>query len=298
MAKGLLIDLLIECRCIQKHLKNTLPHRSRSHVISWLFYHLMSEGKVNMALQLLAEDSKGGVLSLDSSIPLGTDSSGNQLFCSVRDILLEKHPHGRGAAPHVLLDCTTEKPCYDPVIFQCLTGDVIKWAAIHTHGAAGPSGGDAYVWRWMCTSFGDAAASLCDTLACVACYLSTTAVDSAVLMPFVACRLIPLDKRPGVRPIGIGDVPHQIIAKAILFSVGDDVSAAGPLQTCAGHVAGSEVAVYAMRDMFHSADCEAALLVDASNAFNSINCNTVIHNILILCPALSTVLHNTYSAAV
>ena len=51
-----------------------------------------------MALQLLAEDSKGGVLSLDSSIPLGTDSSGNQSFCSVRDILFDKHPYGRATA--------------------------------------------------------------------------------------------------------------------------------------------------------------------------------------------------------
>lgn len=87
--------------------------------------------------------------------------------------------------------------------------------------------------------------------------------------------------------------------QAILFSVCDDVvSAAGPLQTCAGHVAGSEAAVYAMQDVFHTADCEAALLVDTSSVFNSINCKTTLHNISILCPALSTVLHNTYSAAV
>ena len=259
----------------------------------------MSEGKVNMALRLLAEDSKGGVLLLDSSIPSGTDSSGNQSFHSVRDILFDKHPHGRAAAPHVLLDCTTEKPCYDPVIYQCLTGDVIKRAAIHTHGAAGPSGVDACAWRRICTSFGDASASLCDALASAARCLSTTLVDSAVLMPFVACRLIPLDKRPGVRSIGIGDVPRRIIAKAILVSVGDDVvSAAGPLQTCAGHAAGSEAAVHAMWDMFQTADCEAALLVDASNAFNSINRKAALHNISILCPALSTLLCNTYSATV
>ena len=45
-----------------------------------------------------------------------------------------------GLLSHVLLDCTTEKPCYDPVIFHCLAGDVIKRAVIHIHGAAGPSG--------------------------------------------------------------------------------------------------------------------------------------------------------------
>ena len=87
----------------------------------------------------------------------------------------------------------------------------------------------------------------------------------------------------------------MITGTAILFSVGDDViSAAGPLQTCAGHAAGSEAAIHAMREMFCTADCEAALLVDASNAFNSINRKAALHNIAILCPALSTVLHNTY----
>ena len=45
-------------------------------------------------------------------------------------------------------------------------------------------------------------------------------------------------------------------------------------------------------------DCEVALSVDASNAFNSINHKAALHNIVILCPALSTVLHSTYSAAV
>ena len=53
-----------------------------------------------------------------------------------------------------------------------------------------------------------------------------------------------------------------------------------------------------MRDMFYTANCEAALLVDASNAFNFINCKAALHNIAILCLSLSTVLHNTYSATV
>ena len=118
-------------------------------------------------------------------------------------------------------------------------------------------------------------------------------------MPFVACRLIPLDKRPGVRPIGIGDMPHRIVAKAILYVIGDDiVLAVGPLQTCAGQSAGSEAAVYAMKNMFDDSDCEAALLVDATNAFNCVNRQAALHNISILCPAFSTILNNTYAQPV
>lgn len=57
----------------------------------------------------------------------------------------------------------------------------------------------------------------------------------------MACRLIPLNKNKGVRPIGIGEVPRRIIGKSILKAVGDDIQeAAGPLQACAGHEAGCE----------------------------------------------------------
>ena len=41
-------------------------------------------------------------------------------------------------------------------------------------------------------------------------------------------------------------------------------------------------------------DIEAALLVDATNAFNSINRQAALHNINIICPPLAQVLINTY----
>ena len=54
------------------------------------------------------------------------------------------------------------------------------------------------------------------------------------LSPILACRLIALDKCPGVRPIGVGETVRRIIAKAILSVVKDDVlQAAGSLQLCA-----------------------------------------------------------------
>ena len=102
-----------------------------------------------------------------------------------------------------------------------------------------------------------------------------------------------------MRPIGIGDVPRRIVSKAVLYAIGDDiVSAAGPLQTCTGHEAGSEAAVHAMKELFGAVTSEAALLVDASNAFNCINRQAALHNISKLCPSFSTILQNTYRAPV
>ena len=176
-------------------------------------------------------------------------------------------------------------------LFEQLTGDLIKWAALCTHGAAGPSGVDAYAWRRLCSSFGSASMALCNSLAAIARRLCTQDVDSVELMAFVACRLIPLDKKPRVRPIGVGDVPRRIIAKAILHVIGDDIQlAAGALQTCAGHDAVLEAAIHAMKSIFDDDDTQAALLVDATIAFYLVNRQVALHSISVLCPSFSTTL--------
>ena len=61
------------------------------------------------------------------------------------------------------------------------------------------------------------------------------------IKPFLTCRLIALDKNPGVRLIGICEVPRQIISKAILFILKNDIQdAVGSLQLCGGQVAGNQ----------------------------------------------------------
>ena len=49
-----------------------------------------------------------------------------------------------------------------------------------------------------------------------------------------------------------------------------------------------------MRHIFESAETEAVILADATNAFNSLNRQTALRNIRHLCPSLSKVLTNTY----
>ena len=72
--------------------------------------------------------------------------------------------------------------------------------------------------------------------------------------------------------------------------IGQDIqSAAGPLQSCAGHEAGCEATVHAMKEIQELDETEAILLVDAENAFNTINRQAALHNIKVLCPGISTV---------
>ena len=55
-----------------------------------------------------------------------------------------------------------------------------------------------------------------------------------------------------------------------------------------------EAAVHAMKAIFEDKDTQAILLIDAKNAFNSINWQTALRNIQGICPSLSTITTNTY----
>ena len=61
-----------------------------------------------------------------------------------------------------------------------------------------------------------------------------------------------------------------------------------------GQEAACESSVHTMRQIFADANTEAVLLVDASNAFNSLNWQAALKNAHILCPILAPVLTNMY----
>jgi len=90
-------------------------------------------------------------------------------------------------------------------------------------------------------------------------------------------------------------VVRRIVAKAVLSIIREDIKmVAGPLQLCAGQMAGGEAAIHSVRELFVHDDCDAVLLVDASNAFNSLNRIVALHNIRQLCPPFAPILINIY----
>ena len=127
----------------------------------------------------------------------------------------------------------------------------------------------------MCTSFKTASANLCELIASTARRLRSEYIDLGGISALVACRLIALDKCPGVRPIGVGETVRRVIGKATVIS-NDIQEAAGPLQARAGHLSGCEAAVHAMHQVYQSSSTEAVILVDACNAFNSLNRETAL----------------------
>lgn len=89
------------------------------------------------------------------------------------------------------------------------------------------------------------------------------------LEAFMACRLIALDKCPGVRPIGIGENLQCIIGKAVSTILKADIQdAVGPIQLCSSYERRCEAAVHAMHELFSQPSCDTVIQVDATNAFN------------------------------
>ena len=181
------------------------------------------------------------------------------------------------------------------VLFDHSDGECIKRAALRTEGAADISGIDAAGWRRLCCSFGPASGDLCNSLPRVARRLCTEKLDPTVVETYVASRLVGFDKCPGVRPIGISETVRRIVGKAIMTVLNPYVAAStGPVQLCAGLQASCEAGVHALRALFANSDTEAVLLVDASNAFNSLNRRVTLLNTPVVCPPLTTLLLNTY----
>ncbi len=90
---------------------------------------------------------------------------------------------------------------------------------------------------------------------------------------------------------------RRIIAKAVLSIIRQDIQdTAGYFQLCGGQISGIEAAVHVVRASFESDDNEGVLLVDASNAFNSLNRQVALQNIQRLCPPLTAILINNYRA--
>ena len=207
-----------------------------------------------------------------------------ELTPEVRSMLKEKHPPAQLTNPEVLMH--GELPSVNPIVFDELTVDTVRRAALATHGAAGPSMANSYVWRRILVSFTAASRDLCDAVAGVARRLATEHVDPACLLFLLNNRLIPLDKDPGIRPVGVGEVLRRIIGKSILMIIKRDVMpAAGVAQVCVGHSAGCEAAIHALRQMSEAVATDGVLLVNAENTFNRLNRAVALHNIQYTCPA-------------
>ena len=220
----------------------------------------------------LSESTSGGVLPL-------TDEVMAQLQI--------KHPNPQPAKLGSLLFGPIDE--FSESVYLGINGEMVRQAALRTKGSGGPCGLDQM-------ALDKSSKKLCEAIATMTKTLFTQYIDPATIEPLVASRLIPLDKGEGaVRPIGVGEVIRRICGKCVMnIAKRDVVEVSGSLQLCAGQKSGSEAAIHAMHRIFEADDTDAVLLIDASNAFISLNRAAALHNIRVLCPIIAVYAINTY----
>ena len=144
LKKGDIETLLCEGRTIQNRLSRSHMSHQNDESTTRIFAKLMFQGKTKSALRLITEQKRGDILHLDNVID-SCGTSDNPL--TVREALLAKHPAGQPVSVDTLINSSTEPPDVHPVLFESIDAAAIKKAALHTDGAAGPSGIDARGWR-------------------------------------------------------------------------------------------------------------------------------------------------------
>ena len=277
-SKGHIKELVEEAEYIQDRIERMNKNYTEKAVK--LFARLMMQGKVKQALRVVA-GSQGGVAKASPE---------------TLQKLKEKHPSAAPTDPKTLAEGLFKK--IPDSAWEKIDADFIRKIALNSKGAAGWSGIDSEDLKHLLCSknYGTFSENMCEAVAQLTKRLCKDFVDPNSLYAFLACRLIPLEKgEKDVRPIGIGESLRRLVGKAVVKAIKGDIQrACGSLQVCAGVDAGCEAAIHAVREAFEEDDCEGALLIDASNAFNSVKRETTLLNISILCPAFFIFLVNTY----
>lgn len=131
-------------------------------------------------------------------------------------------------------------------------------------------------------------------IGCVARKIATSNVDPNRLAAYTACHLIALNKNPGIRPIGVGEAAHRIIGKAILKVIKPRLEGHRKSTAMRRSRSGCWSCCPCHSYPFKDESTDAALLLDASNAFNRLNWQVALRNFQNICPTLAIVATNLY----
>ncbi|KAI2494156.1 hypothetical protein MHU86_20388 [Fragilaria crotonensis] len=201
-------------------------------------------GRLRSAVRTLTDRSGGGVRQPDDLC----SKAGRPVW----QVLQEKHPALRDPTSVGAADGAFEPyPDLPAPVPVCTTQDDVEAIASRLSGAAGPGGTDAVdLANWL-LRFGRESEAMREEMAAWTNWLANTSPPWAAYRAVMANRLVALDKQPGTRPVGIGEVYRRLWAKCLLKAIGSQATAAcGNYNLCAGLQAGIEGAVHAVRDVF------------------------------------------------
>jgi hypothetical protein len=217
---------------------------SEDEAASRRFNAQVLSGHLRKAVRGLTNRDGGGVLQPDDACT----KTGRPVI----EVLLEKHPRMRD--PDLTLppeDTAFESYAHEPpdTVPLLITAEDVEKVAPKLSGSAGPSGVDAVALQHWLLRFGSESEHLRHEIAIIATRLSNESPSWAEYRALMACRLVALDKCPGVRPVGIGEIFRRLIAKCVIRQTGHRaMEECGSFNLCAGLPAGVEGAVHALSD--------------------------------------------------
>ena len=208
-------ELLREASTVQAKLP-TNPKGLNEDRLAKIFAKLVLEGKKNAAMKLLDQQSNNFAPPIPKHYKRAETETPRDK--RNRSFTVNRWPTS------IFGPCYVSK--YNGLYY-------IANAALRTRCSCGPSGLDADGWRRILVSknFGAAGYNLRGALATFAQKISTIETEVLVengrtytnLETYTACRLIPLDNNPSVRPIGVGEVLRRIVRKAILSVIKPEI---------------------------------------------------------------------------
>ena len=254
--------------------------------LSSKFKQLMQKNNVNGALRLLTNKMSNAILPLSDK---------------TLQILSPKHPEVQQAHHEAILQGLKRQ--MHSIVYEDIDEDLIKKVALKTKGGCDPAGHNVDNCRRILvfTQFGSSSLDLRTSIANFAkrlfntnIHLSNSGTDNS-LEVFMASPLIPLNKNQGLCRICVGEVLRRIAGKVVMYMAKKDVKdAAGSLQARADQEVHSEATIHVIYDVYQQDETEDVFLVDADNAFNSINRKAMLHNISITCFLIRTFIANCY----
>ena len=232
------------------------------------FHAKVVSGRLRAAVRESLDGEPGGVKK-----PTDVCSKSGRVIV---DVLRDKHPEMWNPDPNL---SDPNRVAFEPYpsvpksVGKTVTEDVVEIVAAKLGGSAGLSGTDAVDCSKWLLRFGDESKVLRGIIASMTTWLANESPSFAAYRGFVACRLLALDKLPGTRPIGIGEIWRRLMTKCLLAVTGYQATeAAGNYNLCAGLSSGIEGAIHAMQEKWCAArqtSGDEPLLDEASTSLDT-----------------------------
>uniref|UniRef100_A0A0G4G3W2 Uncharacterized protein n=1 Tax=Chromera velia CCMP2878 TaxID=1169474 RepID=A0A0G4G3W2_9ALVE len=185
----------------------------------------------------------------------------------VAETLKAKHPPGKIPQAAALEAMPREGlPTLTPLL---ITEEDIAAVARRLQSSVGPSGFDSTQLCTAVLSLERENRESREELANLATEMGRRVFEWDQVKALIACRLVALDKCPGVHPVGIGEAIRRLLGKTVMKETREELQeACGANQLCSGLMGGLEGGIHAVRELWETFTQEAG--DDPEKAFRTL----------------------------